>query len=374
MDFDLTDEQTLLSNTVEKFVRDRYGDGQRKTYLDNKAGFDPEGWRIMAETGLFALPFSESRGGIGGTPGDLVCVMKPLGASLTAEPVIAGPVLAGSLLDRIGGEDPADAWMARMIDGSAHVSLAHMEKAARFRLEYVDARYRQNGAGALVTGKKTFVLGAGAADAFIVSAIPAEWSRPNSKQAQARAAAIRFFLVDATAEGMTRRDYRLTDGSVACELDLANVSALPLNGGYPDLEVVAARTKVAACADMLGVMEMLFDATLEYVKIREQFGQPIGKFQVIQHRLADLYTSLEFSRSHVHRMARADVEKEEDRRMIAGSKAFISEAALTLAEEAVQLHGGMGVTDELPIGDGLKRILVLSTLFGDASTELARYT
>ncbi len=369
MDFQQSDEQVLLSGTVEKFTQARYGGGQREAYLKEQCGFDPDGWRIMAETGLFALPFSEDRGGLGGKLGDFITVMRPLGRSLAVEPYLAGPVLAGSLIDRIGDEAQAGRWIPRIVDGSAHIALAHTEKSARFRLDHVDARFRGEGEAAAISGKKTFVMGAGAAQAFIVSAIPADWSEDGA----ARAQAIRFFIVGADSDGITRRIYRLTDGSVACELDLSNAAAVRLGGKYGDLEAVAARVRVAACADMLGVMEMLFDATLDYVKTRKQFGQPIGQFQVIQHRLADLYAALEFSRSHVHRMAGADIEQEEDRRMIAGSKSFISQAAMTLAEEAVQLHGGMGVTSELPIGDGLKRIMVLSNLFGDAAAELARY-
>jgi alkylation response protein AidB-like acyl-CoA dehydrogenase len=369
MDFNLSEEQTLLTDTVEKFAIDRYGDGQRARYLKTNTGFDAEGWRIMAEAGLFAVPFSEASGGLGARIGDLICMMKPLGKRLVAEPILGGPVLAGALMDRIGATDHVAFWAPKIIAGEAHLALAHAEKAARFRLDYVDTRFEESDGRTTLSGRKTFALAAAAADAFIVTAIEKDWS----KDVSSRAEAIRFFLVSAAVEGVTRRNYRLTDGSVACELDLTSVEATPMDGGFSDLEAVAAWAKIAACADMVGVMEMLFEATLDYVKVRKQFGQPIGKFQVIQHRLADLFTWLEFARSHLFRLASLDIDCDKDRRQIAGTKAFISETAIALAEEAVQLHGGMGVTDELPIGDGLKRIVFLSTLFGDASTEMARY-
>ena len=166
------------------------------------------------------------------------------------------------------------------------------------------------------------------------------------------------------ADGLERKSYRLADGSVANKLVLNNVMAEPMENGYAEFSAAITKTKIAACAEMIGIMEYLFDATLDYLKTREQFGKPLSKFQVIQHRMADLYTSLELSQSHLHRMIAGDPSDGAYGQDIAGSKAFISDAAINLAQEAVQLHGGIGVTDELAIGHSLKRILVLSKLFG----------
>ncbi|MEM1104366.1 MAG: acyl-CoA dehydrogenase [Pseudomonadota bacterium] len=369
MDFSFSEEQRLLEATVERFAQDRYGNGQRASYLTSDTGFDADGWRLMAETGLLGIPFSEENGGLGGGGLDLVCAMRPLGKSLAVEPLLGGPVLAGSLLERIGAAEQVASWAPGIVDGSRHLALAHAEKVARFHLDYVDARFQGADGRYKLTGHKTFIIAAGGADGFIVSALPAGWSPGGTS----RADAMRFFLVEANAEGVSRRQYRLTDGSIACELELFAATAAPMDGGYSDLEAVVARAKIAACAELIGVMELLFEATLDYVKTRKQFKQPLGKFQVIQHRLADLYTSLELSRSHLFRMATADCDSADDRRAISGSKAFIAKAAIALGEEAVQLHGGMGVTDELIIGHGLKRILVLATLFGDPAAEMARF-
>ncbi|MEM8548117.1 MAG: acyl-CoA dehydrogenase family protein [Pseudomonadota bacterium] len=369
MIFESTDEQRLLGDTVDRFARSRYSDGQRHGYLSAASGFDDVGWRIMADIGLLALPFSEQFGGLDGTPGDIISLMRPLGRHLAAEPTLGGLILAGSLLDRAGTTTQLAEWAPRIIDGTAHLAVAHAEKAARFRLGHVDTRFVETTDGATLTGAKTFVIAAGAADAFIVSAIPQSWS-PNGTT---RANAMRLFLVDAGATGISRRDYRLTDGSVACELDLTEVTAAPMQGNFEALKSVVALGKIAACAEMVGAMEMLFDATLDYLKARKQFGKPIGTFQAIQHRAADHYTALEFSKSHLYRLARVDTDDADGQRVVAGTKAFISEAAIALAEDAVQMHGAMGTTNELPVGDGLKRIMLLSSLFGDVSAELSLY-
>ncbi|MEO1041805.1 MAG: acyl-CoA dehydrogenase family protein [Pseudomonadota bacterium] len=369
MDFDPTEEQVLFSQMIDRFCQDRYGDGQRSRYLREPAGFSTEGWQILAESGVFALPFSEDRGGIGGSVADAVSVMTALGRQLALEPLLGGPLLSGTLLGRMPDSPLVSSWIAKIIDGSGHLALAHAEPAARFALDQVTTKFSDSSDVPVLDGKKTFVFGAGAASHFIVSAVP---QGPADKKSRAQDN-IEFFLVDATNSGVVRTDYRLTDGSIACELTLSSAPAQPLSGRFDDLLAVVANSRIAACAEMVGIMEMLLDATVDYVKTRVQFGKPLAKFQVIQHRLADLYTSLEMCRSHLATMTTADVESDEGRHQIFGSKAFISKAARTLAEGAVQLHGGMGVTDELMIGHGLKRILVLSTLWGDPDTDLSSY-
>lgn len=369
MDFEKSEEQRLLIHTVERFGNDFYGNAQRATATNCEEGFSRDAWRVMAETGLLALPFSEDAGGLGGKISDLACVMTELGKSIAVEPMLSGPVLTGGMLELFGTDAQQTQWVPRIIDGSAQIAFAHSEKNARYNIRFVETNFAQNGQGVRISGKKTFVLGAGAADAFIISAIP----RSSSTSSPDRSEDVRFFLVDANTEGLVQRRYRLTDGSVACELDLTNALGDPMTGGnFEQFEAHISKVKIAACAEMLGVMEKLFESTLDYLKTREQFGKPLSKFQVIQHRMSDLYTSLELSRSHLDRMVAANPADAHYDREIAGSKAFISEAAINIAQEAVQLHGGIGVTDELEIGHGLKRILVLASLFGDAETELSR--
>ncbi|MCG8441049.1 MAG: acyl-CoA dehydrogenase [Caulobacterales bacterium] len=368
MDFEFTEEQRLLTQTVERFAADRYGNGQRARYVETEAGFSQENWRLLAETGVLALPFSEESGGFGGTAVDVMCVMTALGKQLAVEPLLGGPILAGSLLDRAGADAQKRRWAPLIMDGAAHLALAHAEKEARYHLDHVRAQFSLSAGRARLTGTKTFVLAAGAADGFLVSAVPAD----AQAGATDRASAIRLFLVAADAPGLERRDYRLMDGSIACALTLRNAEGAPMSGSFADLVGAVSLTKIAACAEMLGVMERLFEDTLEHLKTRRQFDQPLSAFQVIQHRMADLYASLELARSQLYRAAASDPGDADHARAVSGAKAYISEAAITLAEECVQLHGAMGVTNELIIGHGLKRVRVLAAMFGDAAAELDR--
>ena len=210
-------------------------------------------------------------------------------------------------------------------------------------------------------------MGAGAADAYIVSAIPQNGSSDDKTL-------IRFFLVKDESKNLSKRTYRLTDGSIACELDLHGTIGEPMDAKFEDFLQSVALTKIGACAEMVGLTELLFDATIDYVKTREQFGRPLAKFQVIQHRLSDAYAKLELSRSHLINLASLSPGDKHYRKTISGTKAFISKTALEIAEESVQLHGGMGVSNEMLVGQALKRILVLSTLFGDVNTEMSRYS
>ena len=368
MDFDPTEEQRLLINTVERFTKDFYSAGQRSVFSSLETGFSPDAWAVMAETGLLALPFSEHAGGLGGHPADLTYVAKALGKSLCVEPFVLGTILAGTIMERIGTTAQKTAWLDKIIGGTGQLALAHSEEKARYNLSFVETRYKEKEDSTLLSGEKYFVMAAGGANAFIVSAIPEEFTQTTTDHADI----MRFFLVHGDADGLERKSYRLTDGSVANKLVLNNVMGEPMENGFSEFSAAITKTKIVACAEMIGIMEHLFDATLDYLKTREQFGKPLSKFQVIQHRMADLYTSLELSQSHLHRMVAGNPSEAGYGQEIAGAKAYISDAAVNLAQEAVQLHGGIGVTDELAIGHGLKRILVLSKLFGDADTELKR--
>lgn len=275
-------------------------------------------------------------------------------------------MLAGDFLERAGTQEQKQEWIPKLIAGQSHIALAHVETQARFLLDHVETRYQANGEAAYLSGKKTFVIGAAAADAFILSAISHTDSASHSDN-------ISFFLVDKNAPGLTIRKYRLIDGSIACQLTLKNVPSNPMQGTFQDLLFSIAKTKIGACAEMLGLMECLYEATLEHVKTREQFGRQLSKFQVISHRIAEAYASLELCRSHVMRLATLNETDSDYMRIISGVKAFMSKAAISMGEEAIQLHGGMGITDELIVGHAFKRILLLSTLFGDEDTELKRY-
>ncbi len=360
MNFDFSEEQLLLRETVARWAADRHGldAARRREARRQPGGFDREGWRGLAGLGVLALPFATEAGGLGGGPADLVAVAEPLGAGLATEPFTEALVMAGTLLEA-SGEGPGRAALARVILGEAVPAAALGERGGRYNLHHVETRARAEGAGWRLSGAKSAVWQGGAADLFLVSArVSGDVRDPSG---------IGLFLV--AAEAVERRPWVAADGSLAAELALRDAPATFLECDVEDaLDLALDRTWLAAAAEMLGVAQMLFDQTLAYVKTRVQFGQPIGRFQAIQHRMVDGYAALEQSRSMVVRAAARG-----DSAAIAAARAYVADAALAIAHEAVQFHGGMGVTDELVIGHGLKRIQMLARLHGDSAVAAARY-
>ncbi|WP_448582551.1 acyl-CoA dehydrogenase family protein [Thermaurantiacus sp.] len=357
MNFDFSEEQLLLRETVTRWAAGRHGldTAKRRAQRQHKGGFDRAGWQELAQLGVLALPFAADAGGLGGGPVDLIAVAEPLGASLALEPFTEALVMAGSLIE--AGEDMTA--LGRVIAGGAVPAAALGERGGRYNLHHVETRARADGPGWRLSGAKSAVWQGGAADLFVVSARVAGDVRDR--------AGIGLFLVD--GDKVEKRPWVAADGSLAAELVLHEVPATFLECDALDaLDLALDRTWLAASAEMLGVAQMLFDQTLGYVKTRVQFGQPIGRFQAIQHRMVDCYAALEQARSMVYRAA-----ARRETAAIAAARAFVAEAALSIAHEAVQFHGGMGVTDELIIGHGLKRIQMLSRLHGDASVAAARY-
>ena len=366
LNFIVSEEQNLLINSLRKIIADHYTSDEHSKHLNSAGGFNRELWSIFAENGFFAIHLPESVGGLSGSLTDMALAMVEMGKGVVIEPVLSGPIFCGALIDKLGSNDQRNQWLPNIIDASKHISLAHMEKQSRFQIDKVDARFRQNGRGSLITGNKIFAMSSAGADAFIVSAVPAGIEHATTED-------IRFFLVPADADGIVQQTYRLMDGTITNDLKFIDVVGEPMDGNFAQFEDAIAIAKIAACSEMVGIMERLFDDTLEYVKTRKQFGQPIGKFQVLQHRLSDHFAALEMCKSHLFRMCTEDTSSLAGQQQIAGAKSFISEQARNLAEDSVQMHGGMGTTDELIIGRGLKRIIVLSTLFGEAHIERSQF-
>lgn len=362
MNFDLTDEQAMLKALVERFCADVHGLDleKRRRQRALPGGFDRANWSRLAELGITSLPVPEALGGLGGGPVEIITVAEALGRALAIEPftecLVPAAVLAAEAGHRGLGEGVAS--------GERLVALAVTEAAGRHSLAHVETRARSAGDGWVLTGAKSAVWQGMAADALVVSArLGGEAREPSG---------IALFLLDPGAAGVERRGWRAADGQLAAELLLAEAPARRLDG--LELEAVAAAVRsgwLAGSAEMLGVAALLFETTLSYVKTRVQFGKPLGSFQVIQHRLSDCYVALEQARSMVLRAALAPPEAQA--RQIAGTRAFVSGAARQVAHEAVQFHGGMGVTDELLVGHGLKRIQLLSRLWGDPDDAAAAF-
>jgi hypothetical protein len=366
VNFDLTEDQSLLKAMVERWLGERYGQDleARRRLRRAPGGFDPAGWQALADMGLLAMPFAEADCGLGGGPVEIIVAAEAFGRALAVEPFTECLAGGGTMLAAAAPEPRRAALLEPLLTGAAIVAPALTEPGGRYALAPRETRARRAGDGWLLSGAKTAVWQGMAATHLLVPA------------ALEGDAGIGLFLLDVKAEGVSRRPWRAADGQLACELTLHEVApgADVLLEGAPAMAAIeagVARAWLAASAEMLGVATLLFEATLDYVKTRVQFGRPIGQFQVIQHRLTDAYVAVEQARSMVYRAALAPAGDE--RRAVAGAKAFVSEACRQVAHEAVQFHGGMGVTDELLVGHGLKRIQLLSRLWGDPDVAASTY-
>ncbi|WP_448586240.1 acyl-CoA dehydrogenase family protein [Thermaurantiacus sp.] len=358
MNFDLSEEQTLLKATVERYGAACGGldTERRRRQRAMPGGFDRARWLELADLGLLALPFGEAVGGLGGGPVELMVVAEAIGRHLVAEPVTEALLMAGTLLEAAGAGDA----LAPVMAGTAVPAAALGERAGRYNLFHVETRARAEGGAWRLLGEKSAVWQGGAADCLLVSA--------RTRGEAREPAGLHLFLVEAAAA--ERRVWRAADGSLAAEVRFHDTPARLLDVDFGDaIELALGRTWLAAAAEMLGIAAMLHETTLAYVKTRVQFGRPIGSFQAIQHRLVDTFALLEQARSMVMRAAVVD----DGGRAIAGAKAYVAEAALAVAHEAVQFHGGMGVTDELVVGHGLKRIQMLARLHGDPGEARRRF-
>jgi alkylation response protein AidB-like acyl-CoA dehydrogenase len=348
MNFDLDESQVQFRALVERFSQD-IGVPERHRARAMDGGFDRARWGQMAELGLIALAASEADGGIGGSATDCMVVAQALGAAQTVEPWLECGFLSVRLLE---GTPMA----AQVANGERVAAFAFAEAGRHFALDAVRMRARKADDGYILSGEKQFVLHGAVADLFIVSA--------NFDGATL------LFTVPRNAAGVDIRSYPIVDGSFASILTLHGVAAEPLPGEHR-LSKALEDSRLMAAAEMVGIAQRLFDDTLAYVKTREQFGQPLGRFQVIQHNMVGAYEKVELMQSALYRVLLADDASRA--REIRGLKAFVGEAAIWVAHLAVQMHGGMGTTDELGIGHGLKRIILLSKLFGDPASDLAAY-
>lgn len=348
MNFELDEDQTMIEATVERFVSDRYPPGVRESATKARAD---ENWSLLAELGILAGLFSPEDGGLGGGSTEIMIILKTLGRGLVVEPVLEQGLLAGGILAAGGSEAQKAEWLSPLLAGERRLGVAFTEPGGRWSLEPVETRIED----ARVNGTKSFA--SGDVDGWIVSALD------NRTPV--------LGLVRADDVGVTQRSYRRVDGAILAEIKFENAAVDRLPGALSSVEDALDRARLGATAEMVGLIDRVFASTLDYVRTRRQFGAAIGSFQAIQHRLADLYGQIELARSQLLRAVTAATD---DRPCaIAAAKAQVSAVAIRTAEESIQLHGGMGASDELDIGAALKRILILSTLLGDAAHEVRRY-
>ena len=350
MNFDLNENQTLFQATVERFGASVDVPARHRTRA-LAGGFNRDRWQEMADLGLIGIAAAESDGGLGGSLLDCAVVAQALGKAQSVEPWLECGFLPARLLS-------GTAHVGDVIAGKRLAAFAFAEPNRRYAMDAKAVRAKPSGQSFCLSGEKHFVPSGAAADTFIVTA-----QNGNATD---------LFVIHREMMGVDVKPYPVVDGSVAVVLTLHNVKAGQALSGAPDrLDRAISSARTMAAAEMCGLAQRLFDDTLSYVKTREQFGQPLGRFQVIQHRMVDAYAKVEQMQSALYRhVLREGANTATDAR---GLKAFVAESALWVAQQAVQLHGGMGMTDELGIGHGLKRIILLSKLFGDPASDLATY-
>jgi len=373
MDFNYSEEQLLLKDAVEKFLAKNYSFQQRKQIIASREGMSATAWEGFASLGLLGVPIPQEFGGFGGGGVDVMLVMEALGRALVVEPYLSSVVLAGSTITLGGSEVQRRILLPRIADGSMKFAFGHTEPGTRWELDRVQTTARQEGGMWVIDGKKSVVLHGGLADLLIITARTS--GAPNSRHG------ITLFFVNPAEQGVVGREYPTYDGMRAAEVSFDNVTISPesvigvLDNGYALLEAVIDRGIAALCAEALGCMVALHDATLEYLKTRQQFGVPIGRFQALQHRAVDMLIYCEQARS-MALLAAVKVDSAnpaERRRAVSAAKEFIGRAGRFVGQQAIQLHGGMGMTDELNVGHYFKRLTAIDTTFGNGELHLDRF-
>lgn len=347
MNFDLTEDEEMLKALAERFVQGRYDVDKRRQYARAPLGFDPANWAMLGELGLIAALLPEAAGGLGLDATGIATLMEALGHGLAVEPLAENVVLAARLFAAHAPADLAAAWLPALADGSRRIALAHAEADGRAGVLRVSARV----ADGRISGEKPFVIAGHGADGFIVSA------RTSGQPDEADGVGLWFVAAD--APGLTSTPWRLADGIVAAKLVLADVPALPLSGGAAAMAEAEVLASLARSAEALGIMARLFAETSDYLRTRHQFGVPLASFQALQHRMVAQYVAIEQARALMN-LALVSWGQPGFAEAVRGLRAFIAPAAVDLGHEMIQLHGGMGVTDELVIGHGHKRLLVIS--------------
>ncbi|WP_050628104.1 acyl-CoA dehydrogenase family protein [Bradyrhizobium viridifuturi] len=369
MDIQFTEEQELLRSSVQRLLRDQYDFDARRKIVASEEGLGRRQWDEFAELGLLAAPFSEAVGGFGGGPLSTMIIMHEFGRHLVVEPFVETVVVAGSLIERAGSDAQKQAYIADIIVGSKLWALAWTEKTSRFDLATVTTTAHRDGDDYLLSGEKTAVIAAPWADYLIVSARTSGHRHDRG--------GVSLFVVDRRAANLDLQSFKTIDGRRAAEISLRGVRGELLGRegeGVAALEACRNRAIGALCAEAVGAIGELNDATLDYSKTRKQFGVTIGSFQVLQHRMVDMFIAHQEALSLMQHLSLSLNDDEASlSRLASGAKSKIGYAGKFVADQAVQLHGGMGMTDELNVGHYFKRISSINIQFGDPAYHVLRY-
>ena len=373
MNFELSEEQKMIQQSVERFVQENYDLTSRVKISSEDPGYSQEYWTAMAELGWLGLAFSEEEGGFGGNQIDTLVLMEQFGKGLVLEPFLANIVLGGGAIKRGGSPAIKESILPNLIEGNLQVTLAYAEEQSRFDIEDVATAAREDGSNFIINGKKSMVLNAESADKIVVV------TRTSGSQVDEDG--ISLFLVDSTSKGIERENFPTVDGLRASEITFTDVEVPSGNligekdKGFSILQAVVNDAILALSAEAVGAMEVLYKDTVEYTQQREQFDHPLSDFQVLQHRMVDMFMEYEQCKSL---LLRATMETVQDpilaQRTVHALKHLIGKSGIFVGESAVQLHGGMGVTEELRIGHFFKRLLVIDSQFGNSDFHLDKFT
>jgi alkylation response protein AidB-like acyl-CoA dehydrogenase len=374
MNFDLSDEQQQLADSLRKYLANNYGFEQRKAILNSDSGHSDAAWRAFAEMGLTALALPEADGGFGGGASDLLAAMEACGEALVVEPLV-DTISAARLVARAGSATQRAALLPGVADGSQRLTLALYEPGQRYSLAPATTTATQAGGGWVLNGDKCVVIGAASAQHLLVSA--------RTAGAAGDAAGVSLFVVPTGSAGVTLNTSRTVDGQRAADVRFQNVQlgadALLGTAGaaLPLIDEAVDFATALLCADAMGAMKHANDATLDYLKTRKQFGVAIGSFQTLQHRMVEMVITTEQARSMailaVSKVDEADLPAAARQRAVSGAKVKIADAARLVSQESVQLHGGMGMTEELKVSHTFRRLTMAAQRFGDVDHHLERY-
>ena len=373
MNFELSEEQKMIQQSVERFVQENYDLTNRVKISSEDPGYSKEYWSSMADLGWLGLAFDEEDGGFGGNQIDTLVLMEQFGKGLVLEPFLANIVLGGGIIKRAASPAIKESIIPSLMEGKLQITLAYAEEQSRFDIEDVATAAREEDGGFIINGKKSMVLNAESADKIIVV------TRTSGSQVDENG--ISLFIVDASSEGVERQNFPTVDGLRASEITFEDVkvSSEALVGekdkGFKILQAVVNDAILALSAEAVGAMEVLYKDTVEYTQQREQFDHALSDFQVLQHRMVDMFMEYEQCKSLLFRATLETVEDPDlAQRTVHALKHLIGKSGIFVGESAVQLHGGMGVTEELRVGHFFKRLLVIDSQFGNADFHLDKFT
>jgi alkylation response protein AidB-like acyl-CoA dehydrogenase len=372
MDFSYSEEQQMLKESISKFINQSYDWDSRQTIAKSDAGFSTEHWQLFAELGWLTVPFKEEDGGFGGSAIDLMVMMEEFGKGLLVEPFLANTVLAGTVLTEAANEEQKSALLAPMMEGKLQLAFAYAEPQSRYEVANVQCSAEATGNQLVINGHKSVVLNGETADKLLVSV--------RTSNATTDREGISLIWVDANAEGVRRKSYANVDGQRAADVWFDNVIVPKANllgetvAAIDVIEMAIDKAALAVCAEAVGAMQVSLTKTVEYSKIRKQFKVTLSTFQALQHRMANMFVELEQARS-ILLMAAMEMDRLDNQaaKALSAAKSRIGKAARLIGQESIQIHGGIGVTDELDVGHYFKRLTAIQFSFGSTDYHRARF-